>query len=1048
MIKSKHDLLTGIFLSLILSVGILLSGLMTQNSFAVEDNPIQYKKKISIKKEIPSTVESLKKLKTNEKRIVVLYKNSVTDTDLTELRKKGAEIEYDFKKMNGVAIRIDGTKLKEIQQDQNVVGIVEDRVVHASLNNSVQNIKANYVHASGITGKGVKVCIVDTGVDDTHPALNPLIAEKDFFASPDDNDANDDHGHGTHVAGIIASKNPTYRGVAPDVSLLAAKVLGSSGSGTTIDVVKGIDWCVEQGSDVINLSLGGGLFTGACDDDPINHLDAVAVKNAVNQGVVVVVASGNNGAIGAVSSPACSSHAITVGAVDDFDDRTDFSNEGPQLDVVAPGVDVMSTVPTGGCLLCSSTGFRSLDGTSMATPHVAGLAALLIDADPTLTVTQVRAAIEKNAYDLTTPPAGPGFDTVYGWGRIVASDSVNDILSTSSSVLSSTGTGTISFSTSAGGVSAINTISESTLPSSGRPLTVFPHGFTSWTVSGLSVGQTITVTLTYPANIPINSKYWKVIGSSWVDATSIVGDNDGDNILTLTITDNGQFDTNPELGIISDPGGPTMPDTDGDGIPDNVDPHTTNFDYVAVNSGSWFAPSTWQGNTTPGNVNPGVFVTINPGVTVTLPTEIENRGTIINQGILTIQNPGGTGISTYAGGLVNNSGTLNVANSGGNGMRFGSSTPGTLINSGIITITNGGTQSGIVVFNVPNGITTNTGTIILANIGGTSISNTGTFTNNPSGSILRKCGATYSGIPTPTNQCMISIADAPAILEGNVGNSPVASFTVSLLDQTHSMPVSVNFATADNVPPSATVGTDYVANSGILTFAPGQFTQTIPVSIIGDMVFETDETFLVNLSSPPGVPDAALSDSQGIGTIQNDDLPARGTISVNTGGSGTVLTISGANFISGSTITFRFDLADIGSTSAPSGAFSSSITIPSATAGTHTLSATDGTNSVTIQFHVLAPRIVATQPGSIYATTNSGTPSSNVELYLKGFAGNDPSRPITISVDGASIGAPILANKIGSYKAFPLTVPTTLGPHTISASDGTSGVSMNFYVLP
>lgn len=1036
----KHYLISGIVLSVILISGVLAFPI--QDVFAVEKKSTTTDKPVT-KQALKVTVESLKKLKANQKRVLVLYKDDVKPKDVADLVNKGAEIKYEFTGMDGIAIHIDATKLKEIQQDPNVAQIVEDQVVYATLDTSVPIVGASAVHASGITGQGSKVCIVDTGVDDTHPALNPLIAEIDYFANPNDGDAHDDNGHGTHVAGIIASKDPLYRGVAPGASLMAAKVLGPSGSGSLIDVIAGINWCVSNGADVINLSLGYNdandvPFPNFCD----THQDAIAVTNAVNAGVVVAVASGNDSYIDAISSPGCASNAITVGAVTDSDVRTIFSNEGIQLDVVAPGAPITSLVPGGG--------FATFQGTSMATPHVAGLAALILDKNSNLSPTQVYDAIKNNALDLIDPndDEAPGFDTVSGWGRIRALESVNGILYDSASSTSSTGTGIISLSTLNGGILSMSSISESSLPASGKPLTTFPHGFTSWTVSGLTAGQTITVTLTYPANIPVNSKYWKVVGGSWVDATSIVGDNDGDNVLTLTITDNSSFDADPTQGVISDPGGPASPDTDGDGISDDTDPHPSNFDYIAVNSGSWLAPATWQGGSSPGNIGPGIFATINPGVTVTLSTEIDNRGTIINQGTLTIQNPSGTGISTFSGGLVDNSGLLNVANSGGNGMRFGSSTLGTLVNSGTITITNTSPQSGIVVFNVPNGIATNTGTIILANTAGTSISSTGTFTNNPPGVILEKCGAAYVGIPTPTNQCVISIADAPAIPEGNTGDAPVASFTVTLLDQTHPMPISVNFATADNIPPSATAGADYTANSGILTFVPGQFTQTIPVSIIGDVAFEPDETFLVNLSAPSGVTNVVLSDSQGIGTIQNDELPATGVISVNAGGSGTILTMSGANFIPASTITFKLDLVDIGSTTAPSGAFSSPITIPSAAPGIHSLSATDGVNSITIQFHVIAPRIVATQPGSIYATTISGMPSSSVELYLKGFAGNDPSRPITISVDGVSVGAPILANKIGSYKAFPLTVPATFGPHTISASDGTSNIAMTFYVLP
>lgn len=1028
----KHYLLLGVLLSTVLLVAAL--------SYAIPDAfaaKVADKDKKPLIKEKPITIKSIKGLQANEKRVIIVYKNDVKDADITELTKQGASIQKRFSEMRAVVAHVDAAKVKDIQLDPNVERIVEDQIVRTMLDTSIPQIGANSIHASGVVGQGVRVCIVDTGVDDSHPGLNPLVAQHDFVNN--DSDATDDEGHGTHVAGIVASKDAIFRGVASGASLMAAKVLDSNGDGFVSDVIDGINWCVANNADVINLSLGGGLFGSTCD----SNLDAMAVNNAVAAGVVVAVASGNDGTLNAVSSPACASGAIAVGAIDDLDGRTAFSNEGPQLDVVAPGAPITSlNAPING------GGFATFFGTSMATPHVAGLAALILDKNSNLNPAQVRAAIENNALDLTDPPAVPGFDPVYGWGRIQAANSVNNVLSDSASSVSSTGTGTISLSSSGGGVLSMSPVAESSLPIMGKPTATFPHGFTSWTVSDLSPGQTITVTLTYPANIPMGIKYWKVMGSTWVDATSIVGDIDGDNVLTITITDNGPFDADPTPGVISDPGGPTSPDTDGDGITDDVDLHPSNFDYIAINSGSWFSPSTWQGNASPGNVSPGVFVTINPGVTVILPTEIDNRGTIINQGTLTIQNPSGTGISTFAGGLVDNSGTLNVANSGGNGMRFGSSTPGTLINSGTITITNSGTQSGIVVFNVPNGIATNTGTIILANVGGASISSTGTFTNTPPGTILQKCGATYAGIPTPLNQCVISIADAPPIPEGNMGDTLAASFMVTLLDQTHSMPISVNFATADNVPPSASAGTDYTVNSGVLTFAPGQFAQTIPVSIMGDVAFEQDETFLVNLSSPSGASNAVLSDAQGIGTIQNDDLSARGIISVNTGGSGTILSMSGSNFIPDSAISFKFDLVDIGSTVALGGAFTSSITIPNTTPGIHPLTATDGVNSVTIPFHVIAPRLVATQPGSIYATTNSGAPSSNVDLYIKGFAGNDPSKPITISVDGTPVGAPVLPNKIGSYKAFPLTVPAIWGPHTISASDGTSNASMTFYVLP
>jgi hypothetical protein len=160
------------------------------------------------------------------------------------------------------------------------------------------------------------------------------------------------------------------------------------------------------------MSLGGGAFPGSCDNDPT----AIASNRAVDAGVVVVAATGNNGFTNAIAAPACGSKVIAVGAVTDTDGRTAFSNEGSELDVVAPGVSITSTVPTGQCALCDPTGFRSLDGTSMATPHVSAAAALLLETLPTLTPQQTRAALQNTALDLGVP----GFDTIYGYGRINA----------------------------------------------------------------------------------------------------------------------------------------------------------------------------------------------------------------------------------------------------------------------------------------------------------------------------------------------------------------------------------------------------------------------------------------------------------------------------------------------------------------------------------------------------------------------------------------------------------------------------------------------------
>ena len=363
--------------------------------------------------EVSKSVKVDKDEKKDEKRYIVLFKDKVENSDIDDLEKKGGKVKNILKSLHGLAISADDVKIQKIKSNKKIKDIVEDTVVHTFLSNSVLHIGANSIHTTGVTGNGIKVCIVDTGVDDSHPSLNPLIAQYDYVNN--DGDATDDEGHGTHVAGIVASRDSVYKGVAPDASLMAVKVLDSTGSGFMSTVIVGIDWCVVNGADVINLSLGGGAFTNTCDSDP----SAIAVNNAVTQGVVVVAASGNNGYINAISAPACASQAITVGAVDNGDGRTSFSNEGPQLDVVAPGVNISSlNAPIDG------GGFTSKTGTSMATPHVAGLAALLLETDPSLSPIQVSSTIKNTSLDL----GATGFDTIYGFGRIQAYNAYQNVI--------------------------------------------------------------------------------------------------------------------------------------------------------------------------------------------------------------------------------------------------------------------------------------------------------------------------------------------------------------------------------------------------------------------------------------------------------------------------------------------------------------------------------------------------------------------------------------------------------------------------------------------
>jgi subtilisin family serine protease len=255
-----------------------------------------------------------------------------------------------------------------------------------------------------ITGTtDVMIAVIDTGVDYTHEDLDDgrvrTDIDKDYVN--DDDDAMDDHGHGTHVAGTIAAETNNGIGVAGVMwvaEILPIKVLNEWGSGYSSDVAEGIRYAADQGADVINMSLG----SRSC-----SQTIADAVNYAYfDKGVVIVAAAGNNGS--SISYPAKFDPVIAVGATDHNDHRAYFSNYGDELDVVAPGVTIFSTVP--------NDGYDAFSGTSMASPHVAGVAGLLLAQRPHLSNGQVREILRQSADDL----GQGGFDPYYGYGRVNA----------------------------------------------------------------------------------------------------------------------------------------------------------------------------------------------------------------------------------------------------------------------------------------------------------------------------------------------------------------------------------------------------------------------------------------------------------------------------------------------------------------------------------------------------------------------------------------------------------------------------------------------------
>ncbi len=307
-----------------------------------------------------------------------------------------------FVVFNGVAIDVPHEAIAQIRALPYVKRVEADRSVHALADANITIVGADKVWSSlGSRGKGVTVAIIDTGIDYTHPALGggfgpafKVIGGWDFVNN--DADPFDDAGHGTHVAGIVAGDSSTITGVAPDASLIAYKVLGANGSGSDSNVIAAIERTADPNgdgntsdhADVANLSLGG----SGNPDDPTS----VAIDNATAAGVTFAIAAGNSGAFHRIASPGTARTAITVGASDLTDKITSFSSRGPNTknlaikpDVVAPGLAILSSYP--------GNRYATLSGTSMATPHVAGAAALLKSLHRDWTPAQIKLALMNNA---------------------------------------------------------------------------------------------------------------------------------------------------------------------------------------------------------------------------------------------------------------------------------------------------------------------------------------------------------------------------------------------------------------------------------------------------------------------------------------------------------------------------------------------------------------------------------------------------------------------------------------------------------------------------
>ncbi|OLF19226.1 hypothetical protein BU204_02420 [Actinophytocola xanthii] len=282
--------------------------------------------------------------------------------------------------------------------------------VRATLDQSVPQVGAPTAWQRGLTGAGVRVAVLDTGIDTDHPDLTDTTAVSQDFTGT--GGVEDGHGHGTHVASIItgtgAASDGRYRGVAPDVTLAVGKVLDDDGWGTEDGVLAGMRWAAaESGAKVVNMSLGSVPTDG---QDPMS----VAVNTFSRQyGTLFVIAAGNDGADQTVNSPAAADDALTVGSVSTSDEPSWFSSRGPRVgdggakpEISAPGGAIVAARPAGVPPLGEPVGedYQRLDGTSMATPHVAGAAAILAQQHPDWRGPALKSALVSSAQEI--PDAG------------------------------------------------------------------------------------------------------------------------------------------------------------------------------------------------------------------------------------------------------------------------------------------------------------------------------------------------------------------------------------------------------------------------------------------------------------------------------------------------------------------------------------------------------------------------------------------------------------------------------------------------------------------
>jgi subtilisin family serine protease len=410
--------------------------------------------------------------------------------------KHGGQVFHTYRKaLNGFAIRMPEARVQQLLADDRVAYVEEDSVVEAiafqspatwGIDRTDQRALplSNSYDNNNVTASNVHAYIIDTGVRLTHTEFSGRMGNGHDAVTTGGN-ANDCHGHGTHVAGTVAG---TTYGLAKMATVHPVRVLDCQGSGTNAGVIAGMDWVAQNHIKpaVANMSLGGGA-SQAVDD---------AVTRMHNAGVVVAVAAGNDNSNACNYSPARAPAAITVGSTTNTDARSSFSNFGTCLDIFAPGSNITSAWMT------NDTSTNTISGTSMASPHVAGVAALFLSVNPTASPTQVRDALVANATTGVVTSPGTSSPNVLLYSAFITGGGGGDTVAPTTSITAPTGgtlTGTVTFSADASdnvGVVRVDFLAGTTVVGSD---TTAPYSI-SWNTTGVANASYSLTTKAYDAN--------------------------------------------------------------------------------------------------------------------------------------------------------------------------------------------------------------------------------------------------------------------------------------------------------------------------------------------------------------------------------------------------------------------------------------------------------------------------------------------------------------------------------------------------------------------